>query len=299
MSTNPTGDTAGGEQNPGATRQRDSPGPGSGGGGGDGIEGTYEVPEWLSLDPDEEVVWVGEPALASLAGTVITGIVTIPLLIGILILLAAPVSYLSIKNTDFVVTTKSLYVKQGVVSTNIETVDLDKIQNTEYSQSFWGKQLGFGNIEVSTAGSSGSDVTFRAIENARAVRDRISELGAQAGGRSDDGTDRADSGQLDDLVAELRATREALERIERKMSDDAGDERDETEQATRGDGTTDAQTGNPQSGQPSDRTEAHADETQWSGQQDGGTDPTADDARRSGQRDGRPDSETDDTEWSG
>lgn len=194
------------------------------GGGDEGIGGDDEVSEWLSLDPEEEVVWVGEPSMSSMIGTIVTGVLLVPLLIGILILLATPFSYLSIKNTDFVVTSKSLYVKKGVLSTNIETVDLDKIQNTEYSQSFWGKQLGYGNIEISTAGSSGTDITFQAIENARSVRERISELSAGAGpGGSGDDDERADSAQLDELVSELRATRQALERVEAKMGEAGSD----------------------------------------------------------------------------
>jgi uncharacterized membrane protein YdbT with pleckstrin-like domain len=191
------------------------------GGAGVASPGEYERPEWLSLDPDEEVVWVGEPVLLSLVGTVVVGVVLIPVLIGFVILLALPFSYLSIKNTDFVVTTKSLYVKKGVLSTNIETVDIDKIQNTEYNQSFWGKQFDYANIDVSTAGSAGADITFQSIENARPVRERISELGnrGRSGRKSsaagEEGRSRDD--RLDELVAELRATREAMERIEAKL----------------------------------------------------------------------------------
>ncbi|MFB6150458.1 MAG: PH domain-containing protein [Haloarculaceae archaeon] len=186
--------------------------------------GEYETPDWLSLDPDEEIVWVGEPVKLSLVGTAIVGVVLTFFLIGIVILLALPFSYLSIKNTDFVVTTKSLYVKKGVLSTNIETVDIDKIQNTEYNQSFWGKQFDYANIDVSTAGSSGADITFQSIQNARAVRERISELGnrARSGGSGTGGAETATAprdDRLDELIAELRATREAMERIEAKMGD--------------------------------------------------------------------------------
>jgi len=203
-------------------------GPQGSGDGGEGIDGNHEVPEWLSVDPDEEVVWVGEPSITSMIGTVLTGVVLVPVLIGILILVATPVSYLTIENTDFVVTSKSLYVKKGVLSTNIETVDLDRIQNTEYSQSFWGKQLGYGNIEISTAGSSGTDITFRAIGNARAVRERISTLSAGAGTASTGGDDKsANRAQLEELVSELRATRQALERVEAEMDEKRGDDRGE------------------------------------------------------------------------
>lgn len=192
-----------------------------------------DVSEWLSLEPGEEVVWAGEPTKQKMIGTVVTGVVLIPLFgMGLLILLFAPLTYLGIKHTDYVVTTRSLYVKQGILSTNIESVDLDRIQNTEFTQSFWGKQLGYGTIDISTAGSAGADISFDDVEDARAVREQISKVQREFGGRGGtDGTggERAgDTGgpatadQLAELVAELRATREAMERVEAKLSDDGG-----------------------------------------------------------------------------
>ncbi|ELZ28117.1 hypothetical protein C475_04910 [Halosimplex carlsbadense 2-9-1] len=198
-----------------------------------------EVSEWLSLEPGEEVVWVGEPTKLRMVGTLVTGVVLIPFLIGLVILLFSPLSYLGIKHTDYVVTNRSLYVKQGILSTNIESVDLDRIQNTEFTQSFWGTQLGFGTIEISTAGSSGADISFDDVEDARDVREEISRVQREAGGGGRDGTgggggSRADdrraasADQLDELVAELRATREALERVEARMNDRADGSHSET-----------------------------------------------------------------------
>lgn len=197
-------------------------------------------PEWLSLDPDEEVVWIGQPAFETLYGTIATGLVLTLVLIGFLILLSVPFAYYRIENTDYVVTTESLYVKTGVFSTNIETVDIDRIQNTEYSRSFWGKQFDYGTISISTAGSSGAELSFSGIPDAPTVRDHITDLQRTRSGRSDDGTRGADADpsatpasadQVAELIAEVRATREAFERIERHLVA-------ETE-AEEGDGGTD------------------------------------------------------------
>lgn len=226
----------------GAGADRESPGTGADGAAGDDGNASLteraaaatdaEVSEWLSLDPGEEVLWAGEPTKLRLVGTVATGVVLIPFLIGIVILVFAPLSYLGIKHTDYVVTDRSLYVKRGILSTNIESVDLDRIQNTEFTQSFWGKQLGFGTIEISTAGSSGADLSFDGVEDAREVRERISRAQREFAGGGRDGTGGgegraheerpANADQLEDLVAELRATREALERVEARMRDGDG-----------------------------------------------------------------------------
>lgn len=186
-----------------------------------------EVPEWLSLDDGEEIQWSGEPVPVSIVGTAVWGVVLTVVLIGFLILLTLPLAWLSIKNTDYVVTNEALYVKKGVASTNIESVGLDRIQNTEYSQSFWGKQFDFGSIEISTAGSSGAQITFQNIENARSVRETITSLGNEyaAGSRrssaegDESSTAAPTTNSMDDLVEELRATREAMERVERHLSE--------------------------------------------------------------------------------
>lgn len=232
------------------------------------------APEWLSLDPDEEVVWVGRPAFETLYGTIATGLVLAVVLIGFLILLGVPFAYLRIQHTDYVVTTTSLYVKRGIFSTNIETVDLDRIQNTEYSQSFWGRQFGYGNIAISTAGSSGAEITFSGIPNATAVRDRITELQNRRAGRADDGTgtpparesgrEPASATQIDELIAEVRATREAFERVEHAL--------DATGDGSAGEGT-------------------------GPGERD--PDPASTDATGRGDRDARPDDEAADGPGSG
>ena len=195
-------------------------------------------PEWLSLDPGEEVVWMGRPAFETLYGTILSGLLLTVVLIGFLILLGLPFAYLRIQNTDYVVTTESLYVKSGIFSTNIETVDLDRIQNTEYNRSFWGKQFDYGSISISTAGSSGAEISFDGIPDAPAVRDRITELQRRRSERGEEDASEGDAPasaqQLAELIEEVRATREAFERLERRLvegespeaprpSDEAGD----------------------------------------------------------------------------
>ncbi|MFD1634730.1 PH domain-containing protein [Haloplanus ruber] len=192
---------------------------------------TTTQPEWVSLDPGEEVVWTGRPAFETLYGTIATGLVLTVVVIGVLILLGVPFAYVRIQNTEYVVTTQSLYVKTGIFSTNIETVDLDRIQNTEFNRSFWGKQFDYGSISISTAGSSGAEISFDGIPDAPAVRDRITELKRQRtereGTEGEGGDAPASAAQLTELIEEVRATREAFERIERRLADGTDDDPDD------------------------------------------------------------------------
>ena len=175
--------------------------------------------EWFSPDEGEQVEWVGQPAQASLLGALLIGLLFLPVMgFGLLIIVGA---WFTVQNTDYVATNRSLYVKKGILSTNVETVDLDRIQNTNYSQSFLGKQLGYGTVEIATAGSEGSDLSFRAIEDASGVRDLIRGLSAEferSGGGASPGVDGAAAADpMSDLADDLEATRKSLERIESSL----------------------------------------------------------------------------------
>lgn len=178
------------------------------------------APEWLALDPDEEVVWTGQPAIASIASELVVGVLLLPFF-GLGLLVAVP-AYLQVQHTEYVVTTKALYARAGVLSESIESVGLDKIQNTEYGQGFWEKQLGYGTVGVSTAGSSGVEISFDAIEDARDVQSRINRLSGEYRSRQGGGSDRDEGATLDDVREELRATREALERVAAAMEAERG-----------------------------------------------------------------------------
>jgi uncharacterized membrane protein YdbT with pleckstrin-like domain len=130
--------------------------------------------EWLTLDEGEGIVWSGEPRLKSIIPAVIFGIPMIAAAgIGILIILGA---YYSVKNTDYVVTDEGLYVKKGILSRSVQKIGFDKVQNISFSQGVFGKQFGYGSIEISTAGGSGVEMRFKSIDSPRQVQDRITSL---------------------------------------------------------------------------------------------------------------------------
>jgi uncharacterized membrane protein YdbT with pleckstrin-like domain len=130
--------------------------------------------EWLTLDEGEEILWSGEPRLKSIIPAVIFGIPFIAAAgIGVLIILGA---YYNVKNTDYVVTDEGLYVKKGILSRSVQKIGFDKVQNISFSQGIFGKQFGYGSIEISTAGGSGVEMRFKSIDSPREVQDRITSL---------------------------------------------------------------------------------------------------------------------------
>jgi uncharacterized membrane protein YdbT with pleckstrin-like domain len=136
-------------------------------------------------------------------------VIGIPLsfvLIGIPILVG---SYLQYTNTNYVVTNKGLYSKRGILSRDVQQIGFDKVQNISYSQSAVGSSLGYGSVDVSTAGGSGVELKFRSIPEPAAVQELIAR---EIDSRQQGDTDEADSPDdvLDEILQELRAIRSAV-----------------------------------------------------------------------------------------
>lgn len=170
--------------------------------------------EWLELDDDEEILWEGEPVIESIA----------PSAVYLFTIILAPITllqYLSIKNTDYVVTNKRIYRKDGVLSESVGNTELHRVQDVGYDQSAIGNALGFGNVSFSTAGGSGDEVEFNAVEDPREIQNLVNEYkekstesstGSEGGGKQE----KVDA-DLDEVVDELKQTRKALQRMNNRL----------------------------------------------------------------------------------
>jgi uncharacterized membrane protein YdbT with pleckstrin-like domain len=163
--------------------------------------------EWLTLDEDEEVLWEGNPRIQSIIPSLIVGIPFSVVLIGIPIVVGA---YLSVKNTEFVVTSQGLYRKSGVLSRSVQKIGFDKVQNISFSQGVFGNYFGYGSIEISTAGGSGVEMRFRNIDEPRRVQ-QIINRGAEQRRESGQEGESAGSDVQRQMLEELRKIRKLLE----------------------------------------------------------------------------------------
>jgi uncharacterized membrane protein YdbT with pleckstrin-like domain len=164
--------------------------------------------DWLTLEDDETVQWTAKPHESSLVPALVVGVPLSLVLVGLFVIAAA---YLHRENTRYVVTTHALYRKTGTLSRDVQRIDFGKVQNTSYSQSFFGSRFGYGTVDVSTAGGSGVEMQFRSVPEPRAVQERIN-----ARVTADRGDAGAESGEtqadvLDDILTELRAIRASLD----------------------------------------------------------------------------------------
>jgi len=178
--------------------------------------------DWLSLDPEEEVVWTGKPHSMSLVPALVVGVPLSLVLVGIPIIAGA---YLSRENTEYVITTEALYVKRGIVSRDVKRVGFEKVQDTSYAQGLFGTQFGYGSVDISTAGGSGVELSFDSVADPKRIQELVNERirARDRGGDADDGESKADV--LADILTELRAIRAAVE-DDGGAADDATDDAD-------------------------------------------------------------------------
>ncbi|ELZ57431.1 MULTISPECIES: PH domain-containing protein [Halorubrum] len=172
-----------------------------------GSENTAELDlDWLSLEDGEEIRWASTPHKYSIVPALVVGLPLSVVLIGIPLIAA---SYLQYTNTNYVVTNKGLYSKRGILSRDVQQIGFDKVQNISYSQSAIGSSLGYGSVDVSTAGGSGVELQFRSIPNPAAVQELISkEIDKRQRSESGDADETDDV--LDQILVELRAIRSAV-----------------------------------------------------------------------------------------
>ncbi|QLG27269.1 PH domain-containing protein [Halorarum halophilum] len=162
--------------------------------------------DWLSLESGEEVVWTGIPHRLSLVPALAIGIPLSLVLIGIPIVVSA---YLRRENTEYVLTTEALYKKRGVFSRDVKRVGFEKVQDTSYTQDFFGTQFGYGTVEISTAGGAGVELSFDNVPKPKRVQELVNARIRSGEGRRSDGESKTDV--LADILTELRAIRTAVE----------------------------------------------------------------------------------------
>lgn len=177
--------------------------------------------DWLSLAPDEEIIWSDTPHSRLLFRDLLPGALLVVALIGIPMMIAA---FLRHKNTHYVITTNALYNKTGILSRNVRRIELSKVQDSSYRQSFWGTMFGYGTLDVSTAGGSGVELRFRGVTNPKELQSTVNglirRLEAPESTQPQDGTRR-----LPEETAEnqklLRAILQELRAIRTTLDDDS------------------------------------------------------------------------------
>ncbi|MFA5986044.1 MAG: PH domain-containing protein [Parcubacteria group bacterium] len=79
------------------------------------------------------------------------------------------------RNDLWAVTNLRVIDEYGVFTLNSKESPLDKINNVSYSQSIWGRLLGYGNVQIQTAAEVGAS-TYEQVEKPQKLKDAITEM---------------------------------------------------------------------------------------------------------------------------
>jgi len=162
-------------------------------------------PDWVTMTDGEEVVWAGPPSLRPYAVETVVPVAfvlgglavllvptgAVPFLdalpagvpglaklgtAGLFVaigLLAAVGELLRWYSHHYLVTTKEVYHKRGIVSRDVTNLPLDRVENTTFTQSPLGRLLSYGDVHVATAGTDDTEVVLAKVDSPGDVVGRI------------------------------------------------------------------------------------------------------------------------------
>ena len=148
--------------------------------------------QWLTLSRDEEILWWGHPSLvphipviaASLLAAVVgiasmfmfydmvgyKGLIFVPLgLVG------AAIDYIKIITTFYVVTSDKVVCKKGVIRRDTIEMRYENIEHVNARQTILERIIGFGDIDLATAGTGENEATLDNVRQPRQVTQTINQ----------------------------------------------------------------------------------------------------------------------------
>lgn len=163
---------------------------------------------WLNLRENEEVVWDGQPHVYPILHWVISPVILCAILVwavrtyelsGLLLFGCIAVGgialgtavwiYLKRASIQYVLTNFGLYERRGVFSEVVTHVHLNRIQNTQYRMSAFGRYIGYGDVWVYTAGTSMRELKCETIpepgEVDKIISHQLDETEFEAGSNND------------------------------------------------------------------------------------------------------------------
>jgi len=141
------------------------------------------------LKKDEKVILITRPHWFTMVLTFVIGIIGITggVLLSVFLLPVAGIPvilifgvYMGYKMIErsrniWAVTNMRVIDEEGVFSSDTKESPLDKINNVSYSQSFWGKIFGYGNVDIQTAAEIG-ETTYNDVEKPGMLKDAITTM---------------------------------------------------------------------------------------------------------------------------
>lgn len=136
------------------------------------MEGEAGVEEIEGDRPEETELYHGRPAMFRNAPLKFIGCIILIAVFGLGLILLL-VWWLKCVATTLIITTRRVVVEEGIVSKYTNEVRLVDIRNVKVSQNVMQRLFNVGRLDVSTAGTSGVEISVRGIANPQHVADII------------------------------------------------------------------------------------------------------------------------------
>jgi membrane protein YdbS with pleckstrin-like domain len=122
---------------------------------------------------EEETILLCHPSMKNYVWWSVLGILTIPFLIGIVIL---AVIWIKIQFTSYLITNLRIVVTQGWIARTRHEIWIKDMREANLTQSFWQRVLCIGDISIGTAATAGTEICLEGIAAPQHVVDTINSL---------------------------------------------------------------------------------------------------------------------------
>lgn len=155
-------------------------------------DSSIESADWLQTSDDETVEWWSHPSLLPFLPTITAGIAAVimgiagatlyyesaglyPLVLSVGGAFIATFEYFKYMYTVYVITSDKIVKKVGIYRRSTINITYDKMQHKTVDQSPIERFLGFGDINIATAGTGIVDARLNNVPNPRVAEGLIQE----------------------------------------------------------------------------------------------------------------------------
>lgn len=126
----------------------------------------------LTIESEQEIM-LCHPSVMNYLWLLILGIITIPILIGFLILLGI---WFQIHFTTYRITTLRIIIRRGLIAKIQNEIWIKDMRGANLIQNIWQRLIGVGNISLGTAATAETEICMIGIANPQKVIDTINSL---------------------------------------------------------------------------------------------------------------------------
>ena len=125
----------------------------------------------------ENHVWSGSPSQIINLGTyILCALLSLTVVLAIVAIPYAIWQYLVVKNQKYDLTSQRLKAHSGVLSKQTDELELFRVKDTKFEQSFFLRLFGLGNVILVSTDSTTPIAMIKAVKDAQNLREQIRNL---------------------------------------------------------------------------------------------------------------------------